>query len=86
MVLDAVLVQVVEHGGQAHEQLAAADVGDDRRALDLRTLVHEQVDEVADHLGWQVVDAEVARVLEDVHRRRLAGARKARDHDEILEG
>ena len=39
----------------------------------------------ADHLRRQVVDAEVARVLEHVHRRRLAGAREARDDDEVLE-
>ena len=67
------------------EVVAAAHVGDDRRALDLRALVHEQLDERADHLRRQVVDAEVARVLEDVHRRRLAGAREAGDDDEVLE-
>ena len=38
--------------------------------------MHEQLDELADHLRRQVVDAEVAGVLEDVHRRRLAGAAK----------
>ena len=38
-------VEVVEHRPQRLEVLAAAHVGDDRRALDLRALVHEQLDE-----------------------------------------
>ena len=70
-------LEVLEHGAQRLEVVAAAHVGDDRGALDLRALVDEELDQRADHLGRQVVDAEVARVLEDVHGRRLAGARVA---------
>ena len=70
--------EVLEHGAQGLEVVAPAHVGDDGRALDLGALVHEQLDERADHLRRQVVDAEVAGVLEDVHRRRLARARVAR--------
>jgi hypothetical protein len=78
-------LEVLEHRAQRLEVVAAAHVGDDGRALDLRALVDEQLDQRADHLGRQVVDAEVPGVLEDVHGRRLAGARVARDDDEVLE-
>ena len=82
-VKDAQLAQIVEDRGEALEVAAAAHVRDDRRALHLGPLVHEQLDQRADHLRWEIVDAEVARVLERGHRRRLAGTRKAGDHDEI---
>ena len=36
--------ELVEDAGQRREVLAAARVGDDRRALDLRALVQEQLD------------------------------------------
>ena len=77
-------VEVAEHGLERLEVVAAADVGDDGRPLDLGAVVDEQLDERADHPRREVVDAEVAAVLEDVHRRRLAGAGEARDHDEVL--
>jgi len=77
--------EVVEHRGQRLEEVAAAHVGDDGGALDLRSLVHEELDERADHLRRQVVHAEVAGVLEDVHGGRLAGAGVARDDDEVLQ-
>ncbi len=84
-VRDAARGEIVELRAEGHEQLARADVGDDGGATYLGALVDEDVDEAADHLGRQVVDAEVAVVLEDVHRRRLAGSGEAGDHDEILE-
>ena len=84
-VVQAQRVQVVDDRPQRLEVDAAAHVGDDRRALDLGALVHEQLDQRADHLRRQVVDAEVARVLEHVHRRRLAGAGEAGDHHQVLE-
>ena len=83
--VDAERVEVIHDRAQRLEVDAPADVGDDRRALDLRALVHEQLDQRADHLRGQVVDAEVARVLEHVHRGRLARAGEARDHDDVLQ-
>ena len=73
---DVARVQLVEHRGELLEVLAAAQVGDDAGALHLGALVQEQPGERADHRRGQVVDGEVARVLEDVHGRRLAGARE----------
>ncbi len=78
-------VEIVDDGLQRLEVDAAAHVGDDGGALDLGALVHEQLDQRADHLRRQVVDAEVAGVLEHVHRRRLAGAGEAGDDDEVLQ-
>src|SRR3954447_17256173 len=69
--------QLVDHARERGQILAAARVAHDRRELDLGALVHEQLRERADHLRRQVVDAEVAGVLEHVHRRRLARAREA---------
>jgi hypothetical protein len=80
----AALLHVGEHLGEALEVGAAADVAHDRRLFDLRPLVGEQLGERADHLGRQVVDAEVAGVLEAGHRLRLAGAREAGDHHEVV--
>src|SRR3954454_13156888 len=77
--------QLVDHARERGQILAAARVAHDRRELDLGALVHEQLRERADHLRRQVVDAEVAGILEHVHRRRLAGARQAGDDDEILQ-
>jgi hypothetical protein len=77
--------EVRQHRAQRLEELAAADVGDDGRTAHLGATVDEEVDEPADHLRRQVVDAEVAVVLEDVHRGRLAGPGEAGDDDEVLE-
>ena len=83
-VMQAERREVFEDGPQGLEVVAPAHVGDDGGALDLGALVHEELDERADHLRRQVVDAEVARVLEDVHRRRLPGAGVAGDDDQVL--
>ena len=72
---DAAALEVLEHLDEALEVAAAARVGGHGRVLDLAALVAEQVGQRADHLGRQVVDAEVAGVLEGRHRLRLAGAR-----------
>ena len=84
-VRDARRVELVEHLGELLEVGAAAQVGDDGRALHLGPRVGEQVGQRADHLRRQVVHAEVARVLEHLHRQGLAGAREAGDDDEVLE-
>ena len=68
---------------QVVEVLAAAHVGDDRGALDAAALVAEELAEAADHPRRQVVDAEVAAVLEGGDRLRLAGPRVAGDHDQV---
>ena len=70
---------------QRLEVNAAAHVGDNGGALDLGALVNEQLDQRADHLRGEIVHAEVAGVLEHVHRRGLAGARIARDDNEVLQ-
>src|SRR3712207_7258637 len=49
------------------------------------TTLFRSLGQPADHLRRQVVDAEVAGVLEHVHRGRLAGAREPGDDHEILE-
>jgi hypothetical protein len=45
--------------------------------------VQEQLRERADHARREVVDAEVAGVVEHAERRGLAGAGEAGDHNEI---
>ena len=75
----------MQHLDDALEELTAAHVAADGGAGHLRPLVVEQLDEPADHLRRQVVHAEVAGVLEHLHRRGLAGAGDAGDDDEILE-
>ena len=71
---------------QVVEVVAAAHVGDDRGALHAAALVAEQLAERADHPRRQVVDAEVAPVLEGGDRLRLAGPRVAGDHDQLHPG
>src|SRR5215212_1213850 len=77
--------QLVENLHEALEVLAAANVGSHRGALDLAALVAEELRQRADHLGRQVVDAEVAGVLESGHRLRLARAGEAGDDHEVLD-
>jgi hypothetical protein len=80
---DARLVELVDHAGQRRQVLAAPRVGDHGGALDLRARVPEQLGQRADHLRRQVVDAEVARVLEHVHCGGLPGPRQAGDDHEV---
>ena len=68
---------------QVLEVLAAAHVGDHGRPAHAAALVAEQLAEGADHPRRQVVDAEVAAVLEGGDRLRLAGARVAGDDDQV---
>ncbi len=81
--LQPVAAQLLDHLDQLLEVLAAAHVGDDRGALDAAALVAEELAEAADHPRRQVVDAEVAAVLEGGDRLRLAGAGVAGDQDEV---
>src|SRR5262249_46623153 len=76
-------LQLVEHRQQVLEVLAASHVGDHGRPLDAAPLVLEQLAERADHPRRQVVDAEVAAVLEGGDRLRLARARVTRDHHQL---
>ncbi len=76
-------LEVVEHLQQVVEVIAAAHVGDDRGALDAAALVAEELAEAADHPRRQVVDAEVAAVLEGGDRLRLAGPGVTGDHDQL---
>src|SRR3954454_3262209 len=78
--------EVLEQLREALEVGAAAHVAHHRGALDLAALVREQLRKRGDHLGRQVVDAEVAGVLEARHRLRLARAGEARDHHEVVDG
>jgi hypothetical protein len=82
---DAKRLQVVHHRCKRLKIDTPPHVGDNRGPLHLGTLVHEQLHERADHLGREVVDAKVPRVLEHVHRGGLPGAREASDHDKILQ-
>ena len=77
--------ETVEHARQARKVTAAAHVGHHRRPGDLRTGVHEELDQRADHLRGEVVHAEVALILEHRHRRRFAGPAEPGDHHEIRE-
>jgi hypothetical protein len=81
----AVALEILEHPDEGLEVRPAARVGRDRRVRDLAALVAEQVGQRPDHLGRQVVDAEVAGVLEGGHRLRLARAAEPRDDDEVLD-
>ena len=84
-VLDPAVVELVEDPEHRLEVLAAARVAHDRGVLDLAALVAEQVGELPDHLGRQVVDAEVAGVLEAGHRLRLPRAGEAGDDHEVVD-
>src|SRR5262249_17075188 len=53
---------------------------------DLRPPVPEQLGQRADHLRGEVVDAEVALVLEHRHRGRLPRPREPRDDHQVSEG
>src|SRR5206468_789463 len=76
------LLQVLEDVQQLVEVLATANVGDDRGALHAAAGMAEQLAERVDHPRRQVVDAEVAAVLEGGDRLRLAGAGVPGDHDD----
>ena len=64
------------------EQPAFADVDDDRGARDLAAGAQRQLGEHRQQRDRQVVDAEVAEVLERANRLRLARTRQAGEHDE----
>ena len=66
--------ELLEDRLQVVEVLAASHVGDDGRLLHPAPLVPEELAESADHPRRQVVDAEIAAVLEGGDRLRLAGA------------
>src|SRR3954464_8016474 len=82
----AARLELLEHLGQPLEVGAPAHVAHDRRPLDLAALVGEELRQRPDHLRRQVVDAEIAGVLEARHRLRLACAGEAADHHEVLDG
>jgi len=84
-VCDPTPVELVEHAEHALEVGAAADVAHHCRPLHLAPLVGEQPRQRADHLGREVVDAEVAGVLEAGHRLGLPGAGEPGDDHEILD-
>src|SRR4029079_19756112 len=68
-------IELLEHSQEILEVLAAADVRHHRRPLDAAALMAEELAERTDHARREVVDAEVAAVLERRDRLRLAGAR-----------
>jgi hypothetical protein len=76
-------LEIVEDLDQVLEVVTAPDVGDDRGALDAAALVAEQLAEAVDHPRRQVVDAEVAAVLEGGDRLRLAGTGMAGNDDQV---
>src|SRR4051794_26915301 len=76
--------QLLEHAGHALERLSSAHVGHHRRPLHLAAVMAEQLSQRGDHLRRQVVDAEVAGVLEASHRLGLARPREAADQHEVL--
>src|SRR5215217_3791461 len=80
---DVGLVQVVDDARERGQIVAAARVAHHRGALDLRAGVAKELGQRADHLRRQVVHAEVARVLEDVHRRGLPRAGETGDEHQI---
>src|SRR5205823_669471 len=77
--------KVVEDRVETLEVASTANIRDHRSARDLGALVPEQLDQRPNHLGGQVVDAEVALVLERRHRGRLSGTREPGDDHQILE-
>src|SRR5581483_1715504 len=81
--VEAAVRQVVEGRLQLVEVGAAARVGNDRGPPHVAPRVSEELAERADHPRRQVVDAEIARVLERRHGLGLAGARVAGDEDEL---
>ena len=81
--VQAVLVELADHGLKLVEVLASSHVGDDRGVADHRALVAEELAQRPDHPRRQVVDAEEARVLERGDRLRLARARIAGDHPQL---
>jgi hypothetical protein len=82
-VFDATFVQLAEELLELAKVLPAAHVADDGHLVDLAALAAEEVDQRGHKLRRQVVDAEVAGVLEGVDRLRLAGPREAGDDYEL---
>ena len=81
--LEAVGLEAVEHLEQFIEVFAAANVGDDRGPLDAAAGEPEHLAEGTDHLRRQVVDTEIAVVLEGGDRLGLAGTGMPGDHDHL---
>jgi hypothetical protein len=79
----AVDVEGVDDREQLVEVLAAAHVGDHGGALYAAAFVAEELPQGADQTRGQVVDAEVAAVLEGGDRLRLARTRVAGDHNHL---
>jgi hypothetical protein len=70
------------HRREGDGHLPGAHVQDDRHVLEALRLAGDQVGEVGQQLAGQVVDADVAQVLEELGRGGLAGAGEPRqDHD-----
>ena len=78
------LPQPAEDHRKLREEVALAHVDDDGHLVDVAAGAHRQLGERGDQRRRQVVDAEVAEVLERANRLRLARPGKAREHDERL--
>ncbi len=85
LVAHAVLAQQAQLLGEILEIRAVARVAHDSDMAVRPTLAGEvgQTDDLADKAGGKVVDAEVAQILEHVHRLGAAGAAHARQDDEL---
>src|SRR5262245_23236043 len=80
------LPQLPENLRERRQQAALAYVDDDGHLLDVAAGAQRQPGERRDQHRRQVVDAEVAEILERSNRLRLAGPRQPGENDERLTG
>ena len=80
------LPQLAEDLRKRRDEAALPHVDDDRDLLDLAAGAQRQLGERGDERGRQVVDAEVAEILERADRLRLARARQSGEDDERCAG
>ena len=82
---DAAAFERTTHRGQGDGRVTGADVDDDGHPREPIAIGRNQLSQVGQQLARQVVDDAVAKVLEQLGRRRLAATRQAaEDHDRRL--
>ncbi len=75
-------LELPPHARKLAEETALADVDDQRHFRQDRAFTARQRGERRHELRGEIVDAEVAEVLQRANRLRLAGARESGEHDE----
>jgi hypothetical protein len=83
--LDPAPLESAAHRPKGDLRIPAADVEHDRHAGEPRLIRRDQLGQIREELAWQVVDDEVAEILEELRGGGLATPGEAReDHDRLL--